>query len=256
MMFGKIGVLALAAAICSGFCGMAQAGEGKGDGPGRYMEQLNDTQREQARSIFEEARNANSELRGMIRAKRAQLAEMMKSANPDVAAIEALCKEIGQLRGNELVARLETGEKLKQAGLPEMKRPERPEKNPDLKKGNPEEFAAKRLERLPEEKRAEAKRLFDENRAATSRIREELKAKRIDLEKAMDNGDTTNVALLSASLGELKGKLLAARIELRQNLAKAGLPPDTFDRGDKKDKAGKGHGKRGDKRDKREKRGE
>lgn len=251
----KLGVLVLAAAICCGFSGAASAKDGKGDGPGRYMEQLNEAQRDQARAIFEESKSANRELRETIRAKREQLSDLMKSATPDVAAIEALSKEIGQLRGKAMVAKLATGEKLKQAGLPEMKKPDRIEKRPEDRKGDREEFVNRRVAKLPQEKQAEARKLFEESRTATSGIREELQSKRAELEKAMASGDSANVEALSSSIGELKGKLLAGKIELRQNLEKAGIPANTFDRGDKKDGKKRGKdGKREGKRDKREKR--
>lgn len=244
----KLGVLVLAAAFCCGFSGAVNAKDGKA---GRYMEQLNEGQREQARTIFEESRSANRELRETIRAKREQLAGMMKSASPDVAAIEALSKEIGQLRGKEMAARLATGEKLKQAGLPEMRKPERIEKRPEDRKGDREEFVSRRVSRLPQEKQAEARKLFEDSQVATSQLREDLRAKRAELDKAMDSGNAANVEALATNIGELNGKLLAAKVELRQNLEKAGIPANTFDRGDKKD--GKKHG-RDRKRDKRDKR--
>lgn len=245
----KFGVLVLAAAFCCGFSGAVNAKDGKG----RYMEQLTEAQRDQARAIFEESRNANRELRETIRAKSEQLSDMMKSASPDAAAIEALSKEIGQLRGKELAARLATGEKLKQAGLPEMKKPERIEKRPEAKKGDREEFVNRRVARLPQEKQAEARKIFEDSQSVRSQLREDLQAKRVELDKAMASGDAAAVEALSANIGELKGKLRVAKVELRQNLEKAGIPADTFDRGDKKDGKKRGRDGKRDKRDKRDK---
>lgn len=248
----KLGVLVLAAAIFCGISGYANARGPKGDGAPKYMEMLTPEQQEQARAIFEEGRNEGKSLREEMEAKRAELSDAMKSANPDTAHIETLSKELGQLNGKKLLARMATAEKLKKAGLPEMKKPEKGEKNFEGKKGGKEEFINKRIAKLPQEKQAEARKLFDQSRNANSQVREELKTRKAELDKALTAGDAAAVEAISANIGELKGKMLVAKAELRQNLVKAGIPADTFDREGKKDgKHGKGrkdgrHGK-GDK---------
>lgn len=231
----KLAVLVLATGLFCGASFPAEAKEGKGHGAMRYMEQLSPEQQSQARAIFEEGRSANQSLREQIAAKKAELSQIMKSANPDSARIEALSKEIGQLRGKEMLARMDTVEKLKKAGFPEMKKPDSEERKGDFKRGDAQEFANKRIARLPEAKQADARKIFDEYQAATSQTREALKINKTELRKAMDGGDTAAVESLSATMGELKGKLNVARVELRKNLEKANIPADVFDRDVKKD---------------------
>lgn len=242
----KLGVLVLAAGLFCGISGYANAKGERGNGAAHYMEQLSAEQQNQARTIFEEGKNASQGLREEIASKRAELAEVMKSANPDPARIEALSKELGELRGKEMLARMDTAQKLKPAGLPEMKKPAKDGKA--APKSDRQEFASKRIAQLPEAKQAEAKRLYDEFQAASAKTREALQAKRADLDKALAAGDAAAVASISTEMGELNGKMLVAKTELRQNLAKADIPADTFDRdakeGGKRGKAGR-HGKDG-----------
>lgn len=238
----KLGVLILAAAMFCGVSGYANAKGGKGNGVGHYMEQLTPEQQNQAKAIFEEGKTGSQGLREEIAAKKAELDGVMKSANPDLARIEALSKELGQLRGKELAARMDTAEKLKKAGLPEMKKPGKRDGKPEGKKGDQQDFVNKRIAQLPEAKQAEARKFYDDYQAAVSSTRESLNAKRAALEKAMEAGDAAAVASVSTEMGELKGKLLVAKAQLRQNLVKADMPGNTFDRDGKK---GKKDGKRG-----------
>lgn len=241
----KIGALVLATAMVCGFSGLASAKGQRGEGAARYMEQLNPEQQKKAAVIFEEGKIAARQVREEIRAKKAELDQIMKSANPDTARIEALSRELGELRGKELNARMATAEKLKKAGLPEMKKPARDGAREKAGKGYSEEFVNKRIANLTEEKQAEARKLFEDSMAATSQTREDLKAAKADLNKAMANGDKEAVASVSTLMGELQGKLLAARAELRQALEKAGIPGNTFDREIKKDGKGRKDGKDG-----------
>lgn len=244
----KLGVLVLAAGIFCSVTAPASAKGPKGMG-GHYMEQLSPAQQKQARAILEAGRDQS--LREEIAAKKAVLETVVKSPNPDLARIGTLSRELGELRGKELINRMETAEKLKGAGLPEMKKPAKPEKPAGDEQGRKEEFASRRIAQLPEAKQAEARKIYDAWQENVSQTREALKTNRAELEKAMANGDKAAVAALATTNGELKGKLLAAKVELRQNLAKADLPADMFDRdgkkGDRKRDGKKGKkGKKGD----------
>lgn len=241
----KLGVLVLAAALFCGISGYADAKGPKGNGAPRYMEQLTPEQQNQARAIFEEGKNARQVLAADIAAKKAELAEVMKSASPDAARIEALSKELGQLRGKEMLVRMETTEKIKKAGLPELKKPVRDGQKPEARKGGKEEFANKRIAKLPEAKQAEARKIYADYQAATAQTRESLKANRADLEKALEAGDAQAVERLASEMGELQGKMRVAKAEMRQNLAKADIPADTFDRDGKKGGKRGMHGKHG-----------
>ena len=84
---------------------------------------------------------------------------------------------------------------------------------------------------LSAEQRATAKKLHDETVEDTRAIREQLRAKRAerDAQLASPNPDKGKIESLSRDIGELRGKLMAARVDLRAKLAKAGIPADAFE---------------------------
>lgn len=91
--------------------------------PGEVAPRLNDNltaaQKEKARQIINESLPAMQATRKSMDEKRAQLGEIMHSQSPDKAAIERLSREIGELRGQEMVERIELRQKFAEAGLPE-----------------------------------------------------------------------------------------------------------------------------------------
>ena len=109
------GVLAL------GICATANSQPGGAMGrPGPAMQQqLSPEQLEQAKRIFQESYKDMEATRQALAAKRAELDSLLYSPNPDKAKIETLSREIGELRGKMLAARVETREKLQQNDLPE-----------------------------------------------------------------------------------------------------------------------------------------
>lgn len=249
----RIATLTLAAALICGFvfpsAGLAKPG---GSELEKRIEQLAPEQQSRARNILEESRAANGQLREAVKAKRAEIDALMKEASPDRARLESLSKELGELRGKELVARLEMREKFKAAGIPDLRKDGKDgkegrdlmvhdgKKGRDGRKGGLE----RGLEKLSPEQQAAARKIIDENRASTSATREALKARTAELDAQMksETPDTTLVQKLSAEIGELKGRLLAARADLRQELAKGGIPSGTFERDVNRD------GGRGDKK--------
>lgn len=79
---------------------------------------------------------------------------------------------------------------------------------------------------LSSEQQATARKLHSETLAGTSGIREKLHAKRaeLDAQLASPEPDKDKIESLSRDIGELRGKLMAARVELRAKLAKEGIP--------------------------------
>lgn len=86
-------------------------------GPG-WNRQLTPQQMEQARKIFDNNYQAMSETRELLNAKRAQLKAVMAQPNPDKSQIETLSREIGELRGKILAARVDVRNQLSSQGLP------------------------------------------------------------------------------------------------------------------------------------------
>lgn len=84
---------------------------------------------------------------------------------------------------------------------------------------------------LSAEQEAAARKLFSESAANTSQIREQLRAKRaeLDAQLASPEPNKSKIESLSREIGELRGKLMAARVELRSRLADEGIPGEAFD---------------------------
>ncbi|MBD5539499.1 MAG: periplasmic heavy metal sensor [Desulfovibrio sp.] len=86
---------------------------------------------------------------------------------------------------------------------------------------------------LSTEQQAKAKKIHDETVAGTSETREKLRAKRaeLDAQLASPEPDKEKIESLSREIGELRGKLMAARVDLRARLAKEGIPAEAFEPG-------------------------
>ncbi|MGE9985986.1 periplasmic heavy metal sensor [Desulfovibrio sp. SGI.169] len=111
--------LALAAMLVLGFAGISQA-RGYDDCAGgpRYNAPLSPEQREKAQSIFNSHYAKMDSVRQALITKRAELDAQMSSPSPDKGKIESLSKEIGELRGKMLAARVDLRAQLDKEGLP------------------------------------------------------------------------------------------------------------------------------------------
>lgn len=238
---GKVARLMIAAAMIYGLVAPinAEAKGEKGDFAAQ-LEKLTPEQQTQAKALFEEVKAANSPLREAIQAKRAEIESLMKSANPDKTKLEALSREIGELRGQEMINRIQMREKFQKAGLPDLRKgggdkPEKADKRegragkPDKRMDKKERYNQK-LTQLTPEQQATAKQIFENNKSAMAPVREQIRAKEGELEALLKSGgsDTSRISALSTEIGELKGKMLGARIDMMQDLEKAGLPMDLF----------------------------
>lgn len=84
---------------------------------------------------------------------------------------------------------------------------------------------------LTADQQSKAKKIHDDVVAATSETREQLRAKRaeLDAQLASPEPDKGKIESLSREIGELRGKLMAARVDLRAKLAKEGIPAEAFE---------------------------
>lgn len=115
--------------LCAALCGLlftggaAQAAGFNGPGPRGgdnqgWNQSLTPQQRQQAEKIFTENFSSMDETRQLLAQKRQQLDSELASDNPDPALIEALSREIGDLRGKMLAARVKVRSQLSEQGLP------------------------------------------------------------------------------------------------------------------------------------------
>lgn len=83
---------------------------------------------------------------------------------------------------------------------------------------------------LTPEQQAMAQQIFNENYASMQNVREELAYKQslLDQQLASPNPDRATIEKLSREIGDLRGKMLASRVDVRSKLAQQGLPPDCF----------------------------
>lgn len=81
----------------------------------------------------------------------------------------------------------------------------------------------------PEQMEA-ARQIFNNNFASMDTTRQALAAKRAELNSvlASPQPDGAKIESLSREIGELRGKMLAARAEVRSQLARNGLPTDFY----------------------------
>lgn len=78
--------------------------------------------RAKAEKIHEDHRAATDTTRQQLMVKEAELKGQMQSVNPDTGRIEALSKEIGELRGRLAVAKIKMKQQLEKEGLADMHR--------------------------------------------------------------------------------------------------------------------------------------
>lgn len=119
-IFSKpVTALFFAAALILGAAGVSQAA---GDGPAYqarpYAPQLSPEQMAKAQEIIDRSYVDMQNTRESLAAKRAELDQQLASPNPDRGRIEALSREIGDLRGKMLSARVDVRNRLAQQGLP------------------------------------------------------------------------------------------------------------------------------------------
>lgn len=110
--------LFMAAALMLG-AGIAHA---QGNVPAYQMEpygqQLTPEQMDKARKIWNDAYAEMENTRQALAARRAELDRQLASPNPDRDRITALSREIGELRGRMLAARVDARDKMAAQGLP------------------------------------------------------------------------------------------------------------------------------------------
>lgn len=85
---------------------------------------------------------------------------------------------------------------------------------------------------LTAEQKEKAKAIFSKNREAISDTRQLLKEKKEQFKQLMEssNPDRAQAQTLSGEIGDLQGKLLLNRFDLRQQLVKEGLPPQIMNK--------------------------
>lgn len=83
---------------------------------------------------------------------------------------------------------------------------------------------------LTPEQMATVQKIFTDNYAGMDATRQALTAKRaeLDAQLANPNPDMDKIESLSREIGELRGKMLAARANVRSQLAKQGLPAEVY----------------------------
>ncbi len=75
-----------------------------------------------------------------------------------------------------------------------------------------------------------ARQIFNDNYAKMDATRKALTAKRaeLDAELASQNPDTARIESLSREIGELRGRMLSGRVNVRSQLESQGLPTDYY----------------------------
>lgn len=83
---------------------------------------------------------------------------------------------------------------------------------------------------LTAQQEQEAQKIFVDNYAEMEATRQALAAKRMELDQqlASPSPDKGKIERLSREIGELRGKMLSARADVRAKLNQKGLPPDYF----------------------------
>lgn len=81
---------------------------------------------------------------------------------------------------------------------------------------------------------ATLQKIFNDNYADMNATRQALTEKRaqLDAELASPNPDRNKIESLSREIGDLRGKMLSARAQVRAELAKKGLPANPYGPGD------------------------
>lgn len=85
-------------------------------------------------------------------------------------------------------------------------------------------------QRLSPQQRQQAEKIFNDNFASMEATRQALAEKRAELDDELqsDNPDTDKIEAISRQIGELRGKMLSARVKTRSQLAEQGLPDDFY----------------------------
>lgn len=119
-MFSKrITTLALAAILALGAAGAAEAANGRDYRPDAYAYPgLSPEQEAAARKLHTESLAGTTALRDALRAKRAELDAQLASPDPDKDKIESLSRDIGELRGKLMAARVDLRARLAKEGIP------------------------------------------------------------------------------------------------------------------------------------------
>lgn len=111
----------LMAAICFSVIGagasFAAPGQGYETHEG-YRPALTEEQKDKAKALFDEHRKATDADRQKLIIKEAELKAQIHSVTPDAAKIESISKEIGEIRGRMLAARVKLDTQLEKEGLP------------------------------------------------------------------------------------------------------------------------------------------
>lgn len=118
-------ILSLAAVAVLSLSALAVAGPGFGPGAGPGgcggpMQALTPEQREQAIALFEEHQKAMIPLREQIRTKSALLDSALGTKPVDEKAVDALTRELGDLKVRQFTAQVELRKKFAAAGLPDL----------------------------------------------------------------------------------------------------------------------------------------
>lgn len=136
----------------------------KEKGPGKRAPRLNDElgaeQKAAAQAILDQHMAEIGSAREALAAKNAALAEAMAAERPDAAKIERISREIGEIRGQVAVKRVELRKKFAEAGLPENTLDKRPVKGKPGKAGKAsrEDGAPAMKDRAPLEPAAESQK--------------------------------------------------------------------------------------------------
>ena len=95
-------------------------GWGKGGGKGGcgYATMLTEDQQATAKKLYSEHKAATSELRLKMKSKRAELDSLMYTTTPDLAKVEAVAKEMGDIRTKLVVSQAKMNAEMVKAGVP------------------------------------------------------------------------------------------------------------------------------------------
>lgn len=108
----------LMAAICFSVLGAGASIAAPGQWNEGQKPVLTEEQKNKAKTLFDEHRRAMDADRQKLTIKEAELRAQLQSVTPDAAKIESISKEIGELRGRMLAAKVKLDAQLEKEGLP------------------------------------------------------------------------------------------------------------------------------------------
>lgn len=115
----RIFMVVIAAALVCGIQFAADAmAQNNGEYNQNYTTQMTPEQQTALQQILKEHSDVAGQIEEAINAKRGELLALIDSPNPDRARIASLSRELGDLRGQLLTARVDMKAKLAQAGIP------------------------------------------------------------------------------------------------------------------------------------------